>query len=86
MTLTIGRTHQVVAIGTIGGLSLPTGGAVAANVAWQVFGVVDIGTTAHMEGVILSQTSITLNTGASAHGRLLAQAAITLAGNTVVQH
>jgi hypothetical protein len=62
-----------------------TGGALAENVVWQVFGVVDIGTTAHMEGVVLSQTSITLKTGASANGRLLAQTAVTLAGNTVVQ-
>ena len=62
-----------------------TGGAVAKNVFWQVFGVVDIGTTAHMEGVILSQTSITLGTGASVNGRLLAQTAVTLAGNAVVQ-
>ena len=52
---------------------------------WQVFGVVSIGTTAHMEGVILSQTSITLGTGASANSRLLAQTAVTLAGNAVVQ-
>ena len=62
-----------------------TGGALPANVFWQVFGVVDIGTEAHMEGQILSQTSITLGTGASANGRLLAQTAVTLAGNTVVQ-
>ncbi len=62
-----------------------TGGAVARNVFWQVFGVADFGTTAHMEGVVLSQTSITLKTGASANGRLLAQTAVTLAGNTVVQ-
>jgi len=62
-----------------------TGGALAKNVFWQVFGVVDIGTTAQMEGVVLSQTSITLKTGASANGRLLAQTAVTLAGNTVVQ-
>jgi hypothetical protein len=63
-----------------------TGGALASNVFWQVFGVVNIGTTAHMEGQILSQTSITLGTGASANGRLMAQTAVTLAGNTVVQH
>lgn len=61
------------------------GGALAQNVFWQVFGVVDIGTTAHMEGEVLSQTSITLRTGASANGRLLAQTAVTLAGNTAVQ-
>ena len=62
-----------------------TGGALAKNVFWQVFGVVDIGTTAHLEGVVLSQTSITLKTGASANGRLLAQTAVTLAGNAIVQ-
>ncbi len=62
-----------------------TGGALAKNVFWQVFGVVSIGTTAHMEGIILSQTSITLATGASANGRLLAQTAVSLAGNIVVK-
>ena len=61
-----------------------TGGALAANVVWQVFGAVDIGTTAHMEGRILSQTSIVLRTGAVANGRLLAQTNVTLDGNTVV--
>lgn len=62
-----------------------TGGALAENVFWQVAGVVAIGTTAHMEGVVLSQTAITLGTGASANGRLLAQTAVTLAGNTIVE-
>jgi hypothetical protein len=61
-----------------------TGGALAQNVVWQVFGAVDIGTTAHMEGRILSKTSIVLRTGATANGRLLAQTAVTLDGNTVV--
>ena len=62
-----------------------TGGALAQNVFWQVFGVVDIGTTATIEGEVLSQTSITLHTGANANGRLLAQTAVTLDGNTVVR-
>lgn len=61
------------------------GGAIARNVFWQAAGVVDIGTTAHMEGVVLAQTQITLKTGASVNGRLLAQTAITLEANTVVQ-
>jgi hypothetical protein len=64
---------------------LLTGGALAQHVFWQVAGVVAIGTTAHMEGVVLSQTAITLNTGATAKGRLLAQTAVTLAGNTIVE-
>lgn len=62
-----------------------SGGALAKNVVWQVAGIVTIGTTAHMEGVVMSQTQITLNTGASANGRLFAQSQVTLAGNTVVQ-
>ncbi len=62
-----------------------TGGALAKNVVWQVAGIVSIGTTGHMEGVVLSKTQITLNTGASANGRLLAQTQVTLAGNTVVE-
>jgi Ice-binding-like len=60
-----------------------TGGAVAKNVFWQVADVVSIGTTAHMEGVILAQTQITLKTGATANSRLLAQSAVTLQANTV---
>ena len=63
-----------------------TGGAVAEHVFWQVAGVVAIGTTAHMEGVVMSATQITMNTGATANGRLLAQTAVTLAGNTIVEH
>jgi hypothetical protein len=61
-----------------------TGGALAQNVFWQVAGIVSLGTTAHMEGVLLSKTAITLNTGASANGRLFAQTAVTLAGNAIV--
>ncbi len=61
------------------------GGALAANVFWQVAGIVDIGTTAHIEGQLMSQTAITLHTGATANGRLMAQSAVTLDGNTVVK-
>jgi ice-binding like protein len=66
------------------GISL-TGGAVAKNVFWQVAGLVDLGTTAHFEGVILTQTSINMQTGASINGRLMAQTAVTIASSTVVQ-
>ncbi len=38
-----------------------SGGAQAKNVFWQVAGLVELGTTAHFEGVILSKTSITLS-------------------------
>ena len=55
------------------------------NIFWQAADIVDIGTTAHMEGVILAQTAITLKTGATANSRLLAQSAVTLQANTVTQ-
>lgn len=63
-----------------------SGGALAQNIVWQVAGTVSIGTTAHMEGQVMSLTAITLGTGATVNGRLMAQTAITLAGNTIVQH
>ncbi len=61
------------------------GGALPKNVFWQVEGRVELGTTSHLEGVVLSQTAITLGTGASVNGRLLAQTAVNLDGNVVAQ-
>ena len=62
-----------------------TGGAVPENIFWQVSGSVDLGTTSHFAGVILSYTAIVLETGASIDGRLLSQKAVTIAGSAVVQ-
>jgi hypothetical protein len=62
-----------------------TGGALPQNVFWQVAGLVDLGTTAHCEGVVLTQTSVTLRTGASIRGRLLAQTAVTIDSSAVVE-
>ncbi len=61
-----------------------SGGARAKNIVWQVAGFADFGTTSHGEGVYLSKTAIKLHTGASVNGRLYAQTAVTLEGNTVV--
>jgi hypothetical protein len=60
-------------------------GAKAKNIFWQVAGQVTMGTTSHMEGIVLSKTAITLNTGASINGRLLAQTQIALDQATVTQ-
>lgn len=60
-----------------------TGGALAQNVFWQVTGQVSVGTTASFEGVILTQKSVTLKTGASVHGRVLAQTKVALDQNVV---
>ena len=60
-----------------------SGGATAENIFWQVTGMVDIGTTAHIEGTLLTATSVNMRTGASLNGRLLAQTAVALDGGTV---
>ena len=73
--LTVGNTVNV----------FLAGGALPKNVFWQVAGLTNVGTTAHVEGVVLCQTQITLATGASINGRLLAQTAVVLDTNTVVQ-
>jgi hypothetical protein len=62
-----------------------SGGAVPKNIFWQTFGQLNIGTTAHFEGIVLCQTAIVLATGASVNGRLLAQTAVTLDQSTVTQ-
>ncbi|KAJ7205287.1 antifreeze protein [Mycena pura] len=74
-----------------GGLSVAVGrkvvlagGALASNIVWVVSGAVTVGTGAHIEGVILGKTSISLLAGASANSRLLAQTAVVLQQATVV--
>lgn len=61
------------------------GGAQAKNVYWQTFAAANIGTTAKFNGIILSKTTITLKTGASLNGRMLAQTAVALDHNAVTQ-
>jgi hypothetical protein len=61
------------------------GGAKASNIFWQVAGKATFCTTSHFEGIILSMTGITFQTGASFNGRALAQTAVILDGNKVVQ-
>lgn len=61
------------------------GGAQAKNIFWQVAGEVIIEAGAHFEGNILSQTAITMQTGASLLGRALAQSMIALDSATVVK-
>jgi hypothetical protein len=68
-----------------GGMVSLSGGATASNIFWQVAGQVSIGTTAAMKGIILCQTAIVLNTGASLDGRALAQSAVSLDANAVTK-
>jgi hypothetical protein len=60
-----------------------SGGAQAKNIFWQVSGLAALGTNADFKGTILSQTLISLATGARMTGRALAQTAVTLDANTI---
>jgi hypothetical protein len=63
-----------------------SGSAQASNIFWQVGTSATLGTTAVFKGTIMADQSISLNTGASVEGRLLARiAGITMAGSTVVK-
>ncbi|MBE0622577.1 MAG: DUF3494 domain-containing protein [Burkholderiales bacterium] len=61
------------------------GNAKAKNIFWQVAGVADMGAGAHFEGIVLSKTAITLQTGVSMNGRALAQTAVALDQNAVTK-
>ena len=73
-TLTTGPGSQVIL----------SGGAKAANIIWQVGTSATLGTNSVFKGTILSNASITLNTGARLNGRALARVgAVSLAANIV---
>jgi hypothetical protein len=60
------------------------GEAQACNVFWQVGSSATLGSGTRFVGTIMASASITANTGATIHGRLLAQtAAVTLDDNTI---
>jgi len=62
------------------------GGAKASNIFWQVGTSATLGTTSVFKGTIMADQSISMGTGASIDGRLLARiAAVTLEGNTLVK-
>jgi len=65
---------------TLGGTQVVlAGGAQAKNIFWQVGSSATLGTTSIFYGTILALQSITLDTGATLHGRALARnAAVTL--------
>ncbi len=61
------------------------GGALPQNIYWATFAAADIGTTSVFKGVILSQTSVAMATGASLNGRMFAGTQVTLDQNVVTQ-
>jgi hypothetical protein len=63
-----------------------SGSASASNIFWQVGSSATFGTTSVFKGTVMARQSITLNTGATIDGRVLAMTGgITMAGNTIVK-
>ncbi|KAJ7718251.1 antifreeze protein [Mycena metata] len=58
-------------------------GALATNIVWVATGAITAGTGSHFEGVVLGKTGITLQTGATANSRLLAQTLVALQKATI---
>ena len=61
------------------------GKAQAKNIFWQVAGYVNVGSKAHMEGILLVKTKVTFETDSSLTGRVLAQTACVLQEATITQ-
>lgn len=59
-------------------------GAVAENIFWQVAGEVNLGESSHFEGIILSETGITMKNRATLNGRMLTLTDINLDENTII--
>lgn len=62
-----------------------SGGALAKNIFWVTSTQAVLGTTVDFKGNILSQTLISVNTGSTVLGRLLAQTAVTLNAATIIK-
>jgi hypothetical protein len=73
---------QTLTVGN-GAILTLSGSCQAKNVFWQVAGQTTFGTTVQFQGIVLDQTAIVLNTGATLDGRALAGTAVTLIADTV---
>jgi hypothetical protein len=62
-----------------------SGGARAKNIVWVLAGQAVLRTTSHFEGIILSQTQITMQTHATMNGRALAQTLVALDQTTITK-
>lgn len=62
-----------------------SGGAAPKNVFWAVGSIVQIGAGAHLEGIVFTQTAVTVSPSASVTGRLFAGTAVALNNDTIAQ-
>jgi hypothetical protein len=69
-------------VGGAGGNIILTGGAQAKNIFWQTGSSATIGDFTVFQGTILALTSITMNSGATANGRMLVQNGSVVLTNT----
>lgn len=68
-----------------GGSVILAGGAQAKNVFWQVSSSATLGDYTHFQGTILAFSSITMNSGVVAEGRMLARnAAVTMTDTNII--
>ena len=72
----------VLGVGGAGGNVILTGGAQAKNIFWQTGSSATIGDFTVFQGTILALTSITMNSGATANGRMLVQNGSVVLTNT----
>lgn len=66
-------TLPKVELGTAANYVILAGGAQAKNVFWQTGSSATIGDNTNFKGNVLALTSITMNSGATAQGRMLAR-------------
>ena len=67
------------------GATVTLTGALPQNVFWRTAGVAALDTTSNLKGIVLSGSSVTLASGATVNGRLIATTAVTLISNTVTR-
>jgi hypothetical protein len=69
---------------TAGRQVILSGGAKAANVFWQVGTSATFGSTSSVQGTVMADQAITMNTGATLDGRVLARTAAVAMDSVII--